>query len=84
MGNLYSSIQVGYTIHLREVYEDKVIYPVQWANLEYMCGDLKIAALIVEIKLWYTKYCCLFLRVTVTQEIYTASMTTLISILIKF
>lgn len=36
MGNLYSSIQVGYAIHLREVYEDKVIYPVQWANLEYV------------------------------------------------
>jgi hypothetical protein len=59
-GNKHPSIPTAYAVQMKETYKnmknllDKINYKHCWN----ICGDLKITAMLLGIKLGYTKYCC--------------------------
>jgi hypothetical protein len=60
-GNKYPSVPLAYAVNLKESYEymklllEKIHYEKYKWNI---CGDLKVTALLIGLRLGYTKYCC--------------------------
>lgn len=60
-GNKYASIPVGYSVHLKERYENLALILIKLNYKEYewtICGDLKVLSMILGQQGGYTKYPC--------------------------
>ena len=58
-GNEYASVPVGYSVHLKEVYEniDFILNKLSYSDHEWtVCGDLKIIAMLLGQKKGCTKF----------------------------
>ena len=60
-GNMYASVPVGYSTHLKETYETMSLLLEKICYRDYnwnMCGDLKVITILMGMQTGYTKYCC--------------------------
>lgn len=60
-GNLFSSIPVAYSTHLKETYDNMAVLLMKINYRDYswrICGDLKVVAILMGMQLGYTKFMC--------------------------
>ena len=59
-GNRFPSVPLVHAANMKESYESmKVLRKVKYDEFKWkVCGDLKVVAQLLGMKLGYTKYCC--------------------------
>ena len=60
-GNEYASVPFGYSVNLKEVYEniDLILNKLSYSDHEWtVCGDLKVIAMLIGQQKGYTKFPC--------------------------
>ena len=65
-----ASIPIGHAVHLKETYTNKaaLLDSIKYAEHKWkICGDLKVIAILLGMKLAYTKYSC-FLCMWVSRD----------------
>jgi hypothetical protein len=60
-GNRYASVPVGYSVHMKETYDNMSLLLNKICYRQYnwsVCGDLKVITILMGMQTGYTKYCC--------------------------
>ena len=69
--NILPSIPVGYAVYTKETY-DNIKQLLRYTNCHQhhwqLCGDLKVVALVMNLQLGYTKYCCFLCECNIRAE----------------